>query len=417
MLGVANALPTTTSLNLYGVTGMSGSIYATLDLNGFPQTLAGLTDTNSISNSGTFGTRVINSSGTPATLTLNIDSGTDTYGTTGTRVIAGTIGGTTAGLVAANNLALIKTGAGTLTLAGANTYTGNTTISGGTLQIDGSGVSPIEVQSGANLAGGGNTGAAVTVDADGSVTAGDIASAVLTIPSLTFYGTGSLNVANPLVGYTNVAALNVTSALTLGGLAGGVTVNLPTATVGNGIYHLVQFGSGITDASGFALGTVPASSSGQTGVLQLDTNYLDYVVSSPLGNNPPVLVSTVPVNHATGVSPAAQLVANFNENIVAGSGNIELHKSSDGTLVASYNVTSSPQLGFNGTQLIIQPANNQLTNLQYYVLIPAGAVQDQLGNPFRRPHQLIELDVYRDRSRGALHGYRQPDESAVDSGF
>lgn len=382
LLGATNALPTTTSLNLCGVTTMSGSIYATLDLNGFPQTLNGLTDTNSVSSSGTFGARVINSSSTPATLTVNIDSGTVTYGTTGTRVIAGTIGGTTAGLVAANNLALTKTGAGILILGGTNTYTGNTTIAAGTLQIDGTGVSPIEVQSGANLAGGGSTGADVTVDADGSVTAGDTASGVLTVPNLTYYGTGTLNVANPLLGYTNGSALNVTSALTLGGVAGGVVVNLPTAPVGNGTYHLVQFGGGITDTSGFALGSVPTLSPSQVGVLQVDNNYLDYVVSGQVGNNPPMLVSTVPINNSTGVSPTTELVANFNETILPGSGNIELHKSKDGSLVAAYDVTSSPQIGFSGTQLIIQPTNNQLTNLQYYVLIPAGAVLDQSGNQF-----------------------------------
>ena len=51
-------------------------------------------------------------------------------------MLAGTIGGTTAAGVAANNLALTKIGAGTLVLAGNNTYTGATTVSSGTLLVN-----------------------------------------------------------------------------------------------------------------------------------------------------------------------------------------------------------------------------------------------------------------------------------------
>ena len=136
-LGVNDALSTTTSLNLEGTTAQATNTFTTLDLNGKNQALAGLTDTNSSSSAANvaFGKRVINSGSLLSTLTLNITSGTSTYGTTGVNVLAGTIGGTTAAGVAANNLALTKTGTGTLVLGGNNTYTGATTISAGTLEI------------------------------------------------------------------------------------------------------------------------------------------------------------------------------------------------------------------------------------------------------------------------------------------
>ena len=133
-LGVANALPTTTSLNLSASTSQaSANVFATLDLNGFSQTLTGLTDTGgSAVATSTSNKRVINSSGTLATLTIN-NAGAVTYGTTGTRITAGIIGGLTAGGAAANNLALVKNNVGVLTLGGTNTYTGGTTVSDGAL--------------------------------------------------------------------------------------------------------------------------------------------------------------------------------------------------------------------------------------------------------------------------------------------
>src|SRR5207247_2150124 len=93
--GVANALPTGTALSVTG----------TFDLGGYAQTVA------SVTGSGT-----VTDSGAAATFTIN-NSGADTF--------AGALTGA---------MALTKTAAGTLTLtASSSTYSGATTVSGGTL--------------------------------------------------------------------------------------------------------------------------------------------------------------------------------------------------------------------------------------------------------------------------------------------
>jgi autotransporter-associated beta strand protein len=113
ILGVLNALPTATALTLGdGSTDASGS----LKLNGFSQTLAGLTSAGSGA-----ANRIVNGSASAVSLTLNL-AASSSFG--------GILGGTGPN---ENNFALVKTGAATLTLAGSNTYTGTTTISQGTL--------------------------------------------------------------------------------------------------------------------------------------------------------------------------------------------------------------------------------------------------------------------------------------------
>jgi len=87
---------------------------ATLDLAGFNETINGLT------NSGT-GSSVVDNSAGNATLTVGGNNQTSTFG----GVIKNSAG----------NLALTKIGSGTLTLSGTNSYTGNTAVNGGTLQI------------------------------------------------------------------------------------------------------------------------------------------------------------------------------------------------------------------------------------------------------------------------------------------
>jgi fibronectin-binding autotransporter adhesin len=85
----------------------------TLDLNGFSQTLEGIT--------GSATTTVTNAAATPAHLTLS---------STANRVLAGAIKNTGVG-----PLSLTKSGSGDLTLNGANAYAGHTTVTAGRLVI------------------------------------------------------------------------------------------------------------------------------------------------------------------------------------------------------------------------------------------------------------------------------------------
>jgi fibronectin-binding autotransporter adhesin len=97
----------------------NGADSGLLTLEGVNQTLTALT------NAGT-GTdnRVAGGSATLSTLTIN---------NAGDTTLAAHLGGTGANH---NNLALTKTGAGQITLSGANSHTGNTTISAGSLRLD-----------------------------------------------------------------------------------------------------------------------------------------------------------------------------------------------------------------------------------------------------------------------------------------
>ena len=207
-----------------------------------------------------------NNAGLPAPVALTVGANNATY--------AGVLSG--AG-------SLIKAGGGTQTLSGTNTYTGTTTVSAGTLRINGSldAGSAVSVSSGGTLGGSGTVNGTVTVDTGtGAITGGDGTIGTLSLANLTFSGTGNVNVGT-LANYTSAAAVNVTSALTLSGGAGAVTFNLPTTAVVSGTYHLLQFGSGISDTTGFTLGTGPALNARQAGALGFDGagKFVDYVIT------------------------------------------------------------------------------------------------------------------------------------------
>ncbi|MEI6197148.1 MAG: autotransporter-associated beta strand repeat-containing protein, partial [Verrucomicrobiota bacterium] len=94
-----------------------------------------------------------------------------------------------------NGGTLTKLGAGTLTLAGSNSYSGGTFISSGTLAVNnprgcGTGVGNVSVQSGGSLTGAGTLGGFVTVGAGGRFMPGNPLG-VLTISNNLFLASGS----------------------------------------------------------------------------------------------------------------------------------------------------------------------------------------------------------------------------------
>ena len=124
-LGAHNSLPITSAVTL-GDGGVANG--AKFSLNGYNQQLANLwASGNGDNNSPGSGLNnyVVNGSSSPATLTLNIENGTN--------VFRGVLGGTDANQ---KNFSMVKTGPGWLTLTRGKTYTGETTVAAGTLELN-----------------------------------------------------------------------------------------------------------------------------------------------------------------------------------------------------------------------------------------------------------------------------------------
>lgn len=258
--GVANALPIATALSVTGI----------FDLAGFAQQVA------SVAGSGT-----VTDSGAAAIFTINNSS-------------ASSFNGTLAG-----NLSLTKSSTGTLTLNGASTYSGATTVNAGVLNVanaTGLSTSAVTVASGAELDISGVTiNNAITLNGG---TLGGI-------------GTSSLSGNITLGGASTISASNSSDALTLSG-----TINGGSA--------LTLSGSGSVTMAGVVGGSTPLSSlTSNAGTTVLSNNV---TTSGSQTYNNAVSLNGSPTLSSSGgdFTFGSTITGNGNNLTISGSGNSSL---------------------------------------------------------------------------------------------
>jgi autotransporter-associated beta strand protein len=291
--GGDNRLPVGSAVYLGSTANGTGQLI----LNGVNQTITGLTNVGTSSASA-----VVGGSATLSTLAVN---NVNNYS------FAGTLGGAGANQ---NNLALTKTGAGALTLSAANTYTGNTSISAGTLALGAAG----SISNSANLilAAGATFDvsaiSAYTLTSSNTLNAAGAASAA-TLNGASG-GTVSLGSQPVVLTYdgTHPALTISQGTLVLNGNAFTVNSASPLAP---GNYNLVSAGSAITSAGTYSVagtaigagtyGTVAVS--GNNVVLAVGTTTLNLFSSeNPSGFNDgltftaSVQTNGLPAANATG---------------------------------------------------------------------------------------------------------------------
>ncbi len=182
--------------------------------------------------------------------------------------------------------ALTKAGAGTLTLGNTNTYTGATTISAGTLQVNGSlaGASAVTVNSGSTLAGTGTVGGTT------SVNSATVNGTGLTLTGLvTFNGTN--NTLSGTETATNGVAIVGTGAVAQSGMLTG-SVNDTSSGTSTFAGVIADGGTPSTVTLNNAAGTLTLSGiNTYTGATTLTAGTVDVTTPGTLGTGAPLNIA------------------------------------------------------------------------------------------------------------------------------
>ncbi len=360
-----------------GGAGNSGK----LDLNGYNQTVAGI-QTLSADGSASVIQNVDNGTpagpNSPAVLTVN-DAASYLYD----------------GLIRNNNsgsstLALVKQGAGTLTLADgyiatATNYTGTTTISGGTLELSNLGGFNSAIT---------DTAALIVNQTTNNLTLSTGISG--SGGTLTKIGTGTLTLTgtNSYTGATTVSAgtllVNANDSAATGAVAVNSTGTLGgTGTIGGAV--TVNTGGFITGGTVGTVGTLTVASLTLTGTYQADFNGNSsdtittagtvnltggtFTVSSQTGTTSPANVYTLIQNTGSAAISGTPLTGATEGGMVTING-VTTYASYEGGNGKSFTLTASgsPSLNFNGTLTVRKDATGGVSNIQ---LIQGTTVVDE----------------------------------------
>ena len=246
-VGIANALPVATA-----VTVAAG---ATLDVNGFAQTVSSLLGTGAV----TLGT------------------GSLTVSSNATTTFPGAISGTGG---------LTKTGSGTLTLSGTSSYTGGTTVNNGGLTVTGTLTSPVTVGSGATLNGTGTITQAVNVGGSAFLSPGVAGPGMLSTGNLNLASNSLLSLQlNGPTAATQYDQVRVTGTVSLGGA--NLSPALGFTPAPGQVFTIID-----NDGADAVSGTFAFMAEGQVIILGAGALRVSYVGGD--GNDVTLTVVTVP---------------------------------------------------------------------------------------------------------------------------
>jgi fibronectin-binding autotransporter adhesin len=231
-LGASNVIPDGASAGnvAFAINGTNDNATVILDLNGFNETINGLTV-----NAGTFATRITNTAAATSASVLTVGANDTTSSFSGTITDSG----------AGRTLALTKIGSGILTLSGtSNSYIGATTVSAGTLALGANNVLPdasaVSIGT-ATLNAATFTDTLGTLDATGNATInlGSGAELAFANSNAVDWTGGTLNITGTL------GATSIRFGTTSGGLTPGQLAVITVNGSGAGTYSL--------DASGYLI--------------------------------------------------------------------------------------------------------------------------------------------------------------------
>ncbi|WP_156949880.1 FG-GAP-like repeat-containing protein [Simplicispira psychrophila] len=250
-----------------------------------------------------------------------------------------TAGGTAAGTIAS------VTGSGTTYTVTANTVSGD-----GTLRLDlNSSDTGIVNGSSVAITSGFTAGQSYTVDHTApTITIGSIALSADT-------GTISSDFITKTASQTITATLSGAPAgtdIVWGSVDGGTNwIDITNKVTGTALSW-----DGVTLTGSSTLQLKVTDAAGNDGAVASQAYALDTTA--------PILTSSSPADDATGVSIANNLTLTFSEALASNSGVIELHKSSDGSLVESFTLSSS---NVAGAVVTLNPAADLAYSTGYYL--------------------------------------------------
>ncbi len=233
----------------------------------------------SLAGAGTVFGSMVSTTPNASTLTLNgISGSTDFSGTISNGASSGALG-------------LTKSGASTQILSGTNTYTGNTTVSAGTLLINGStGASAFAVNGTGTLGGNGTIGGSVTINSGGTLSPGNSPGLLTISGALTLGGTVNMEIATGTrgtaydavdVGASQLLTYGGTLTLTMASAVADATYNLFSFTSKTGNFSSIAFAGGYYSGTFGRTGDVWTSSLTNGQIFTFDQASGDLIAAVP----------------------------------------------------------------------------------------------------------------------------------------